>query len=601
MCSQNKQKCIDPRQKTVIRKALKTNTSFLKGTNTKNGYFCTSLESIYLQMIQHLHIRNYALIEDLEINFPNGLTIITGETGAGKSILLGALNLIMGGRADSKSLYNEDQKCVIEARFEISSYELEAFFEQHDLDYEQELIIRREITPKGKSRAFVNDTPSNLKVLQQLSAALIDLHQQFDSLDIHQNSFQLRLLDALANNNKLLKSYQQNFKTYTAQKQQLSTLKNQSAEAQRELEFLKFQLDELLNANLDAEEQSQIETELSSLSHAEDTKRATSTAYQVLSESEHAILSQLQSLNQSLHEASQVDPTVAQLQERLMGLMAEIEDLGNDFVQHAEATEYDPQRIAELQERIDLIYRLQKKHFVSDIQELLDIQEDLSSKVNAFENIDEEIAALESALKQSELELSKQAAQLSTKRQKVAGPFAKNIAKALANLAMPASQLIVDFKKSDSFNATGLDDIEFLFSANKGSAPKAIKQVASGGELSRLTLVTKSLVASAMALPTLIFDEIDAGVSGDVALKMGQILQELSRHHQLIVITHSPQVAARGDEHLFVYKKEQAGRTATKLRVLNKDERIHAIATMLSQNPPSEAALDNARELLDSE
>lgn len=549
-------------------------------------------------MIQSLHIKNYALIEALDIKFPAGLTIITGETGAGKSILLGALGLIMGERADTKALYDTDKKCVIEGRFAIDTYKLQDFFAEADLDYEPELIIRREITPSGKSRAFVNDTPANLKVLQQLSASLIDLHQQFDTLDIHQMGFQLRLLDALADNGDKLTTYQKRFRSYRQDQQQLHRLQTDNASANRELEFIRFQLDELLEAELIDGEQEKIEGELASLTHAEETKKVSGEAFQFLCETEPSILSQLQTLSQSLQDAAKVDATVEQLRQRLQGIIAETEDLGGELERHAEATEYDPERIQELQARIDLIYRLEKKHSVSSIGELLELQAQWEGQLGTYQNIDAEIERLSAALVAHETALLKAAGTISQRRQKVAPKFAKQVAQTLQELAMPAAQLVVDFQPTETLQLTGTDDVQFLFSANKGSEPKPIKHVASGGELSRLTLVTKSLVASAMALPTLIFDEIDAGVSGDVALKMGQILSKLSEHHQVVVITHSPQVAAQANEHLFVYKKEVANRTTTKVRGLTSDERVRAIATMLSQNPPSESALENARELI---
>lgn len=549
-------------------------------------------------MIKHLHIRNYALIDELEINFPDGLTIITGETGAGKSILLGALGLIMGERADTKALYDPAYKCIIEGRFDIQNYKLKAFFEENDLDYEKELIIRREITPGGKSRAFVNDTPANLKVLQRLSAALIDLHQQFDTLDIHETGFQLRLLDALAQQQGVLQTYQQQFKAYAKDKQRLKALQSKNAESNRELDFVRFQWNELQEAELDAAEQEKIEVELSALSHAEETKRVTAEAYQFLCENEQSVLSQLQNLSQTLQDASRLDPKVETLQSRLTSIIVEMEDLGSAMENHAEATEYDPQRIQELQDRLDLIYQLQKKHQVTTITDLLTIQANLEEQITSFDDIGGEIDRLLVAVEKTEKALRKEAKSLSKGRQEIAKTFAPRVAATLAGLAMPAAQLVVDFQLLEQLSSTGLDNVQFLFSANKGSTPKPIKNVASGGELSRLTLVTKSLVANAMALPTLIFDEIDSGVSGDVAQKMGNILQQLSKHHQVIVITHSPQVAARADEHLFIYKKETEERTTTKLRVLTEEERIRAIATMLSQNPPSDAALSNARELI---
>lgn len=549
-------------------------------------------------MIQSLHIKNYALIEALDIVYPQGLTIITGETGAGKSIILGALGLIMGERADTKSLYDPKVKCVIEGRFRVGAYGLKDFFEANDLDYEDELIIRREITPSGKSRAFINDTPANLKLLQSLSAVLIDLHQQFDTLDIHQMGFQLRLLDALAENKVLLQNYQEGYRIYTRTKHRLEELRSQNSSAKLELEFKRFQLTELQEAALISDEQESLEADFSSLSNAEETKRIAVEAFQFLCESEQSIVDQLQTLTQSLQASAKVDNTVGKLQERLHILTEELTEIGNEMERHAEATDYDPERIQEMQARLDMIYRLQKKHNVTSNAELLSIQEELAADLGRYENVDEEIEQLTGQLAKAELQLRKQAEELSEKRQAVAPVFATEVATTLADLAMPAAQLVVDFQPLNHLGSTGLDEVQFLFSANKGSTPKPIKNVASGGELSRLTLVTKSLVASAMALPTLIFDEIDSGVSGDVALRMGHILRKLSNHHQVVVITHSPQVAARADEHLFVYKKEEGDRTMTKIRQLAKEERVRALAVMLSQNPPSSSALENAKELI---
>lgn len=549
-------------------------------------------------MIQSLHIKNYALIEVLNISFPEGLTIITGETGAGKSIILGALGLIMGERADTKALYDPTTKCVIEGRFKVGEYGLRDFFVNNDLDYEDELIIRREITPSGKSRAFINDTPANLKLLQSLSAVLIDLHQQFDTLDIHQMGFQLRLLDALAKNKTLLHDYQEGYRTYSKIKSRLEQLRNQNASANLELEFKRFQFTELQEAELLADEQESLETDFASLSNAEDTKRSSAEAFQFLCESEQSIVDQLQTLTQSLQSSAKVDPAVSELQERLLSLTEELNDIGTALERHAEATDYDPERIQEMQARLDMIYRLQKKHQVTSIEELLTIQEGLQKDLSLFENVDEQIEQLTKQVETAEKKLRQQAQELSKKRRAVGPTFAQKVATTLADLAMPAAQLVVDIQELPQLSLTGLDEVQFLFSANKGSAPKPIKNVASGGELSRLTLVTKSLVASAMALPTLIFDEIDAGVSGDVALKMGYILRKLSNHHQVVVITHSPQVAARADEHLFVYKKEDGDRTMTKVRQLAAEERVRAIAVMLSQNPPSSSALENAKELI---
>lgn len=549
-------------------------------------------------MIKSLQIRNYAIIDSLEISFADGLTIITGETGAGKSILLGALGLIMGERADTRALYKESEKCVIEARFEISAYELQPFFQKYQLDYDTELIIRREIVPSGKSRGFINDSPATINILQELSTFLVDLHQQFDTLDIHDNRFQLRLIDAMAGNLSALSQYQSEYSDYAAKRKRLTDLRASSENAARDLEYLEFQLEEFTAATLTPGEQESLEEELSRLTNAEEIKRITAGAFQLLSENEQSVLDQLQAVGVNLHQMGKVDSNVHQLAQRLEGILAELQDLSSELEQVAEATEYDGERIQLAQERLDLIYRLQKKHGVTTISELLTIQRDLEERIAAFEDLSGNITRLEAELAQYEQQLRGQAEQLRQNRQKISGEFSNRVVESLATLAMPASRLEVQLRSMDTLTEFGLDEAEFLFSANKGSKLQPIREVASGGELSRLTLVTKSLVARSMALPTLVFDEIDAGVSGDIALKMGNILGRLSQHHQVVVITHSPQVASRADVHYYVYKSENDERTTTKIRQLAEDERVRAIAIMLSQSPPSESALENARELM---
>ena len=549
-------------------------------------------------MIKSLQIKNYALIEELSIDFSDGLTIITGETGAGKSILLGALGLIMGKRADIKSLYNLEKKCVVEADFEIGHYELKPFFEEYDLDYEDHLVIRREITPSGKSRAFINDSPANLNILQQLSAALIDLHQQFDTLDIHKVSFQLRLLDALAENKKRLTSYQKDYTVYQANTRKLKALIAQNDSASKELEFLQFQLKELAEAALEEGEQEQLEAELARLTNAEDIKRTLSNAFQQLSESEISAIGQLQEISLSIGQIQQYDNRLSNLYNRFESILAELNDLSNEFENIAEATEHDPERIMEVQQRLDMIYRLQNKHQVGDVKELLAIQERLQQQVDGIGDLSKEIATLQNTVSQQEQALHQQAEKLSEKRHKVVAGFENKVEKQLAQLAMSHAKLKVDIARMEKLSDTGLDEVNFLFAANKGSRLQLIKDVASGGEISRLTLVVKSLVASAIPLPTLIFDEIDTGISGDVAIKMGVILQHLSKNHQVVSITHSPQIASKASRHYFVYKKVKDDRTFTKIRELEMEGRVYAIATMLSQDPPSESAISNAKELL---
>ncbi|MFN0174479.1 MAG: DNA repair protein RecN [Saprospiraceae bacterium] len=549
-------------------------------------------------MLKRLHIRNYALIDELEINFSERLTIITGETGAGKSILLGALGLIMGERADTKVFYNDAEKCVVEAYFDVAEYDMREFFEEHELDYDPEVVIRRELSPTGKSRAFVNDTPANNQVLQRLTENLVDLHQQFDTLDIHNVNFQLRMIDALADNGPMLKEYQQGFRLYAADKKRLADLIERSQSGAKEMEFLRFQLEELQSAELTEGEQETLEGELAQLTNAEDIKRSYGAAYNHLSESEMNLVGQLQELARSIAPTRKLSPQLSALSERMDAVIIDLQDLAKDFERIAEGTEHDPQRIAEAQERLNVIYKLQKKHSVSDTADLLQIQSDLEEQTAGYTNLDSEIAKLEQAIASQENSLRTTATKLSQRRRAVPPKFEERVQTMLTQLSMPHARLKVEIAELSQLSPTGLDDVQFLFSTNIGARFLAIKDVASGGELSRLTLCTKSLVADAIPLPTLIFDEIDSGISGDVSLKMGVILKELSARHQVISITHTPQIAARADAHYFVFKKVEGQRTVTNVRMLAPDERVRSIAVMLSGNPPSEAAIATARELV---
>ena len=549
-------------------------------------------------MISSLKIKNYAIIESLEIEFSGQLTIITGETGAGKSILLGALGLIMGERADTKALYIPDEKCVVEGIFRVGKYQLQDFFRESELDYDDEMVIRREISPSGKSRAFVNDTPVNLKVLQELSSSLVDLHQQFDTLDLHHVSFQLRTLDALANNGSLLQQYQLLYRKQQADLRQLTRLEERSTTAGRELDFIQFQLNELHQAELVADEQQDLEMELNRLSNAEAIKNTTGQAYRFLAESEQSVIDQIETMAASLRPLSKADRIIGQITERLDGILAELQDISAELDGIAENTEYDGERILEVQSRIDLIYRLQKKHSVSSVEELLTIQADLESQLGDFEDMGAEIAELQKRVDQQDKKLRELGSQLADNRRKVAPGLEADVQQMLGQLSMPHARLQISIEDLNEVGPNGMNEVNFLFAANKGGRLQLIKDVASGGELSRLALAIKSLVASAIPLPTLIFDEIDSGISGDVSLRMGHILRRLSRQHQVVSITHSPQIASQADAHFFVYKKDTEDRTLAKVRLLNDEERIRAIATMLSQSPPSDSALNNARELI---
>jgi len=549
-------------------------------------------------MIQSISIKNYALIEALDINFAKGLTIITGETGAGKSIVLGALGMILGQRADTKVLFKEDQKCIIEATFDVSKYDLTNFFETNEIDYNDITLVRRELTPQGKTRAFINDTPVNLTQLRALSERLVDLHQQFDTLEMNDSRFQMEMVDSLAGNKELLKKYKLAYSGLQSARRKLAERIATQVTASRELEFWKFQFDELEKAELVTDEQEKFEIELQQLQNAETIKRQLSGAFNGLTESENAAVGQLRSIAQAVSSVKKYNSKIAEQHQRLESMLYELEDIGAELENLSEKTEYNPERIVQINARLDAIYRLQKKHSVNSVPELITITNKFGALIESHSDASNEILLLQQEIINQEKELHALADKLSVNRKKHAPKFAQTVSEQLHTLGMEQAQLEIEFTTLPDFTENGIESVVFLFAANKGGKLRAIKDVASGGELSRLALCTKSLVAASIPLPTLIFDEIDSGVSGDVALKMGAILKKLAAHHQVVVITHSPQVASKAEKHYFVYKTNTAERTYTQMRELNKNERIRAIAVMLSQNPPSDSALRNAEELL---
>jgi DNA repair protein RecN (Recombination protein N) len=549
-------------------------------------------------MIKRLSVKNYALIETLEINFSGGLTIITGETGAGKSILLGALGLVMGKRADTKSLFNEEEKCVVEAIYDISNDKLKSFFEENDLDYSPEVLVRRELLPNGKSRAFINDTPVNLNVLTELSDALIDLHQQFDTLDIHKISFQLRMVDAMANNSKGLEEYFEVYKKWAQDKKQLDFLKEKNSQSQKDREFIDFQWAELKEAQLKEGESEFLENELSRLSNAQEIKSTLGGVFRKLAEEESSVSEILREISQYLSHLSKLDKSIENFSERMESVRIELDDLAGEIGNLGDSLELDPESLEKVRTRLDLLYRLQKKHQVNSELELIAIENKLETESQSFENLSAEIEVLETAVEQTQKWLTQIALQLREKRKAIIPEFESKVTEKLHAMAMEHAVLKVELTEKTDLDLTGLDEVNFLFAANKGSRLQLIKDVASGGELSRLTLAIKSLVASSIPLPTLIFDEIDSGISGDVALRMGHILRKLSDQHQVVTITHSPQVASRADKHYFVFKDPSGERTLTRVKELNKEERINELAIMLSQNPPSISAIENAKELM---
>jgi len=549
-------------------------------------------------MLQKLEIKNYAIIEELVLELTDGLTIITGETGAGKSILLGALGLIMGRRADSKVLYDKTQKAVVEATFDVSSYEVKDWFEQHDLDYDDEVIIRRIIAPNGKSRAFLNDEPTTLTTLKSLTEELVDMHQQFDMLDIHSISFQTNTVDAMAGNTELMTSYRSQYQHYVKAKVTLQTLLSQQQQAQNEMEFLKFQMNEFEELALTAGEQVEKEQLLTRLNNSEDIQRVGTMIGHAIEESEDNLIDKIRVLANELDTIREGDAVLGELSERMTAVMEELADIGRAAADVADSTEYDGQLIQELSERLDSIYKLQQKHNVNNLTDLLQVQESIDVKLQNFGDLASDIAKQEAAIAKLHKELQSVATKVSKARTKVIPTIEKDIRKMLASLSMEHAQLQIILTPSEGLSPSGVDSCVFYFKANKGGDFNPLKDVASGGEISRLTLCLKSMIADATVLPTLIFDEIDTGVSGDVAGKMGQILSKLAHGHQVLSITHSPQIAAKADHHYFVYKEDKPDRTVTGVRKLANEDRITEIAKMLSGNPPSAAAVANATELL---
>ncbi len=551
------------------------------------------------EMLATLTIKNYAIIDELHIDFLNDLNIITGETGAGKSILLGALDLILGKRADTKALYDTSKKCIVEATFDSYPKAVIKVMKAHELDIEEDLIIRREIAASGKSRAFVNDTPVNLKLLQEISGRQVNLHQQFDNLSLHSDTFQMEIIDALAGNEKQLSDYWTLYKQYRENIQQLEKMRIANSNADREIDYIQFQLQEFENISLVPGELSKWEEEINVLQNAEGIKKALTGANYALEQSEHAILGQLRTLSNTLLPYKDMDENLAKVFTQLSNSILELEDVSAIIEQLSEDTEYTPEKIDEIQERLDLVYRLQKKHNAQSDEALLQIKKDFENRLLTFTDLNGEIEVKEKTIRIQRESLEELALKLRKRRKKTIPPFEKELKRLLTDLAMPNADLQVSLEPSE-LNTSGGDKVNFLFSANKGSKFLPIKQVASGGELSRLNLCVKSLVAERMELPTLIFDEIDSGVSGDVALKMGGILKTLANTHQVITITHSPQVAAHAKQHFYVYKQDIGNKTITNIRVLEYAEKIKVLATMLSKSPPSTFALENAKELLEN-
>lgn len=551
-------------------------------------------------MLDTLHIKNYALINELEIQFDKGLNIITGETGAGKSIIMGALSLILGNRAEGKHFFDPLKKCVIEGEFNIGSYHLNGFFEENDLEYADHTIIRREIAPDGKSRAFINDSPVTLTILKQLGEQLIDVHSQHATLQINTEEFQFLVIDSVAGSFGLKQRYRENFFAYKRAKKELEEFKEMVKKAAIEQDYFQFQFDELDAAQLAAGEQEHLEVQQRQLENAEDIKRSLSGASHLMENDDTAILSRLKDAMAQVEGIASFLPEAADLSARLKSAWIELKDVTAELTSLEEDTQLDEGSLLEINERLSLLYLLQKKHHVDSVEELITLRDELESKLMAINSSDEQLERLEKDVVDKLAIAQDHAKDLSDARRKVLHIIEKDVRQTLSNVGMPNALLEINLEplKEGEMRESGMDTIQFLFSANKGQGLQPIHKVASGGELSRVMLAIKSLVAKTSALPTIIFDEIDTGISGEVALRVGEVMESLAANMQVIAISHLPQIAAKGTAHYKVYKEDKANRTISNILRLDQEGRVKEIAQMLSGTNPTVAALEHAELLL---
>ena len=550
-------------------------------------------------MLKHLYIKNYALIDVLDIDFATGFSVITGETGAGKSIILGAIGLLLGQRADSKAVKTNTQKCTIEARFDISRYGLKAWFEDNDLDCdEDECIIRRELTAAGKSRAFINDTPTSLQLMRELGEMLVDVHSQHQNLLLQKEDFQVNVLDIIADNGKQKEAYSKAFAAYRKAENDLKTMREQISLTRENEEFMRFQLNELANADLKEDEQEALEQEQEVATHTEDIKTILFETNTILNDENSGALAALYLANQKLESVARLYPAIKNLAERMSSSFIELKDIAQETEAVAEDIDFNPERLAFINERLDTIYSLQRKFHKNTIAELIEEQRNLQEAIDNIDNSDTALADLEAATEKALLDAKAKADKLTETRQKTTAKVEKAIRGSLEALGMPNVEFKIEITK-DELSAKGQDRVAFLFSANKGMAPRPVAQVASGGEIARLMLSLKALISGAVKLPTIIFDEIDTGVSGRVAEKMADIMRQMGNaDRQVISITHLPQIAALGTHHYKVEKHDTQEGTTSVMRQLADDERINEIAQMLSGSDITEAARTNAKALL---
>lgn len=551
-------------------------------------------------MLQHLTIENYALIKSLDINFAKGFTTITGETGSGKSIILGALGLLLGQRADVQVLFEKDKKCVVEATFDIKDLDLMSFFEDNDLDYDDTLLLRREIQPSGKSRAFINDTPASLQVMKDLGVYILDIHSQHQTLTLKNSDFQLSLLDVMCTSQDCKNDYRQEYTIYKKHKAELHALEEQERKDKADLDYHQFLFNELQQVQLQDGEQEELEQEQKLLANAESIKSNLMAVVLACDDSEDAVVSRLQSCKSLLAKVADYHSSIGEVYARFDSCLIELRDIISEIESIDSEIQYSPQRQEEVNQRLDAIYRLQTKHGVNTIAELLEIQNQLDDKLQVVSSLDGKIEEARKALALSEKKLGTLAKQLTALRKEAANLLQKQIQPILSDLGMKDAEFRVDILSAEGFMATGCDEVSFMFNANKGGQLREIGKVISGGELSRVMLAIKSLITSKSLLPTIIFDEIDTGVSGEISGKVGSIMKRMSATTQVFAITHLPQIAAKADTHLKVYKKVENERTLSQMIILNDNDRVEEIAKMLSSDKVTDSALATARELMNS-
>ncbi len=551
-------------------------------------------------MLKQLHIQNYAIIKSVDIPFSEQLNIITGETGAGKSIVMGALGLILGERADTKVLLNQEEKCVVEGTFYIKPYKLKDFFEAHELDYDHTCVIRREITPQGKTRAFINDTPVNLNQLKELGEQLVDIVGQHQTLELNDTHFPFLMVDAIAGNDDVLNTYEQLYKTYKLTEKKLAGLIEQENQARADEDYFKFILHEINEINPLPDEQEQLEKQLELLSNAEVIQQQSASAARLLSGEEQSLIDGLNQLKSELATAAKHYSPLQQIIERIQSCTIELKDVAGELEQIAEDTQADPENLAKIESRLQALFNLQKKHRVLNNVELIAFGEDISNKLSAISSLGDQIKDTQTLLNEQIKQLQQLAETLSNSRKKAIPQIEKQVNALLVQVQMPDAQIQIKHteSKENKFTPNGIDALELLFSANKGGQFQPVNKVASGGELSRLMLCIKSIISDKMALPTIVFDEIDTGISGEAAQKVSKVLKAHAAKHQVIAITHLPQIAGKADSHIFIFKQKQGNSTQTGISLLNEQERVAEIARMLHGENPSEKVLEAAKELM---